>query len=60
MSILAVGSVALILSVDPEIETSGTDVEIMLATVELLDEVKLTGDSVLDDEDVENVVVDKE
>jgi len=60
VSILAVGSVALILSVDPEIETSGTDVEIMLATVELLDEVKLTGDSVLDDEDVENVVVDKE
>jgi len=60
VSILAVGSVALILSVDPEIETSGSDVEIMLATVELLDEVKLTGDSVLDDEDVENVVVDKE
>ena len=60
MSILAVGSVALILSVDPEIETSGSDVEIMLATVELLDEVKLTGDSVLDDEDVGNVVVDKE
>jgi len=56
VSTLPVDSVALKLRVDPGVEASGNDVE---TTTGLLSEVKLSRDTLVDDKDAENSVVDK-